>query len=75
MAPKLLFPFLHNCEAPGSSGTHENAANPIHSSHVYHELADFLSFALEMSTLPTKTPSRMRASRKNPGAGAGTGDS
>lgn len=38
MAPKLLFPFLHNFEALGSSGTHKNAANPIHSSHVYHEL-------------------------------------
>lgn len=43
MVPKLLFPFLHNCEAPGSSGTHKNAANPVHSSHVYHELnADFI---------------------------------
>lgn len=42
MAPKLLFPFLHTCEAPGSSGTHKNAANPIHLSTVYHELnADF----------------------------------
>ena len=75
MAPKLLFPFLHNCEVPGSSGTHENAANPIHSSHVYHERnADFLSFALEVSTLPTKTLKK-ESSRKNPGAGAGTGDS
>lgn len=77
IAPKLLFPFLHNFEAPGSLGTHKNAANPIHSSHVHREFnADFTVLCIRIEYTTNKDcPQECELSRKNPGGGTGTEDS